>query len=216
MSIPRSSRTTRPRATLRSAVRRPILALPALLFALGTVSCWDGPGVDAVRRAVEAQVPEARYEQDVHVRLGRLTTGLARWITNMALDEEEDAEALTLVNSVRRVEVAVFLNRSSLTEEYYAGVAMPRSLRRMLAREGWTVMAESREAGSIAWVLVKQETPTESGSGKPSIRGLYVVALEPEELAVVRLEGRFDEAFAKIFADHPHEARDRVLDESDA
>ena len=212
MSILRSSRPSRPRATLRSAVRRPILALPLLLLALGTAACWEGPGVDSVRRAVEAQVPEARYEQDVHVKLGRLTTGFARWITNLALDEEEDAEALTLINSVRRVEVAVFLNRSSLTEDYYEGVSLPRSLRRMLAREGWTVMAEAREAGSLAWVLVNQETRR----GKPSIRGLYVVALEPEELAVVRLEGRFDEAFAQVFADHPHEAPDRVLDEPDA
>lgn len=210
MSILRPSRTTRSRPTPRPPVRRPILTLPVLLLVLGSVSCWDGPGVDAVRRAVEAQVPEARYEQDVHVRLGRLTTGLARWITNMALDEEEDADVLTLVNSVRRVEVAVFLNRSSLTEHYYDGVSLPRSLRRMLAREGWSVMAESREAGSLAWVLVNQET---TRHGKPSIRGLYVVALEPDELAVVRLEGRFDEAFAQVFADHPHEAPERVLDE---
>lgn len=63
------------RATRRPAVRSPILILPLLLLALGATACWEGPGVDAVRRAVEAQVPEARYEQDVHVKLGRMTTG---------------------------------------------------------------------------------------------------------------------------------------------
>ncbi|MGD2116392.1 MAG: DUF4252 domain-containing protein [Acidobacteriota bacterium] len=195
----------------RDRPSRALAVLPILLLALGAVSCWEGPGVDSIRRAVERQVPEARYEQDVHLRLGRLTTGFARWITNMALDEEEDAEALTLVNSVRRVEVAVFLNRSTLSEDHYDRVTLPGSLRRMLARDGWSVMAESREAGSLAWVLVNRDVRR----GKPSIRGLYVVSLEPEELAVVRLEGHFDEAFARVFADHPHEAPDRVLEDAE-
>ena len=193
--------------------RNPARALPAVLaaaaLALGAAGCWEGPGPDAIRRAVELQVPEARYDREVHVRLGRLTTGLVRFVANRALDPEEDAEARTVVNSVRRLEVAVYTNRSDLPEAYFDDVTMPRRLGRMLERDGWMVMSEVRDRGSLAWVLIDQD-PDPAGA----IRGLYVVALEPEELAVVRLEGRFDEVFAKLFADDPHGAKERALEDA--
>ena len=187
----------------------PLAAAVLTLLALAATGCWEGPGPDAIRRAVELQVPEARYDREVHLRLGRMTTGLVRFVANRALDPEADAEARTMVNSIRRLEVAVYANRSDLPDSYFDGLEMPRKLRRMLAREGWLVMSEVRDAGSAAWVLIDQEDDP-----RGAIRGLYVVALEPAELAVVRLEGRFDEAFAKLFADDPHGAKDRALDDT--
>jgi len=79
----------------------------------------------------------------------------------------------------------------------------------MLARQGWAVMAEARDPGSTAWVLVDQSLE----HGAAAIRGIYVVSLDADELTIVRLEGHFDEAFARIFADDPHGAPDHALED---
>ena len=193
------------------AYRRPTLAGLAALILVAAGGCWEGPGVEHVRRAVERQLPGSDYDQEVHVRLGRVTTGFARWVVNLALDEtdEDERRAKTLVNSVRRVEVAVYASRRAPAPEALDAVVIPRSLERMLRQEGWQVMLESRTAGERAWVLTREEAG--------AISALYLVALDASELAVVRLEGRFDEAFARALSERPREAADRVLaDATDA
>lgn len=179
-----------------------------VLLALGTTGCWEGPGVEQVRWAVERQLPGSRFDQEVHVRLGRLTTGLARWIVNLALDDADPDErrAKALVGAVRRVEVAVYANRRPAAPEALDAVALPRSLERVAAREGWQVLIEARSAGERSWVLTREDAG--------ALRALYVVALDPAELTVVRLEGRFDEAFARALARRPKEAAGRVIEGS--
>ncbi len=110
------------------ALRPPAAAgLAMILLAAG--GCWEGPGVERVRWAVERQLPGSDFDQEVHVRLGRFTTGFARWVVNLALDEDDEDErrAKALVNAVRRVEVAVYASRRGATPEALAAVAMPRS-----------------------------------------------------------------------------------------
>lgn len=190
---------------------RTALAGLAACLLTAAAGCWEGPGVESVRWAVERQLPGADYDQEVHVRLGRITTGFARWVVNLALDDgdEDERRAKALVSSVRRVEVAVYASRRAAAPEALEAVVIPRSLERMLHREGWQVMLESRTAGERAWVLTRSEAG--------ALSAIYLVALDPSELAVVRLEGRFDEAFARALSARPREAADRVLaDATDA
>lgn len=186
------------------APRAPAGAALAACALLAT-GCWQGPGVERVRSAVELQLPGARFDQKVHVRFGRLTTGFVHWLADLALDDAEDDErrARAIVNAIDRVEVAVWANRGAAEPAALDAVAMPRSLERMLAQEGWAVMLESRTGGERAWVLTRQDAG--------AIHALYLVALDASELAVVRLEGRFDEAFARALSTRPREAADRVL-----
>jgi hypothetical protein len=182
----------------------------ALAAAMAVVAggCWHSPGVGRVAAAVESQIPGAAYSRETHVRLGRLSTGFVRWVVNLALDENdpEDRQAKAIINAVHRVEVGVYENRGEAPEGALDAVAMPRSLSRMLAEEGWQVMVDSHDGAERAWVLAHQD--------QSAIDALYVVALDPEELSVVRLEGRFDEAFARALAERPHEAADKVLEDS--
>lgn len=186
-------------------VRAPARPCLAGLILMVTGACWQGPGVEHVRWAVERQLPGSEFDQEVHVRLGRITTGFARWVVNLALDEEDEDQrrAKTLVNAVRRVEVAVYASRRPPTSEALDAVVMPRSLDRLLRDHGWQVMLESRAGDERAWILTREEAG--------AISALYVVALDASELAVVRLEGRFDEAFARALSERPREAADRVL-----
>lgn len=180
----------------------------AALSLVAAGGCWQGPGVEHVRWAVERQLPGSEFDQEVHVRLGRITTGFARWVVNLALDEEDEDErrAKTLVNAVRRVEVAVYASRRPPTVEALDAVVMPRSLGRLLRDNGWQVMLESRAGGERAWVLTREEAG--------AISALYLIALDASELAVVRLEGRFDEAFARALSERPREAAGRILDDA--
>jgi len=187
------------------AIRRPALAGLAALLLMAAAGCWEGPGAESVRSAVERQLPGADYDQEVHVRLGRVTTGFARWVVNLALDDgdEDEHRAKALVNAIHRVEVAVYTSRRAPAPEALAAVAIPRSLERMLRQEGWQVMLESRTAEERAWVLTRGEAG--------ALSAIYLVALDASELAVVRLEGRFDETFARALSERPGEAADRLL-----
>lgn len=195
--------TSRPRAT-----RRPYVLMLALLAALPLAGCWEGPGVQGVRWAVEQQLPDADFDQETHIRLGHLTMGFAHWVVGLALDDDDEDEhrAHTIVNAVHRVEVGVFVPRRAPSDEELDNLELPRSLDRMLRQGGWTVMAETRTQGERAWVLSRFDGG--------AIRGLYVVSLDPSELSVVRLEGRFDEAFARALSEHPEEAADHILDDA--
>lgn len=193
-------RRTRRRTTGR------VTALATLAFAsLALAGCWAGPGVEGVRRAVEHQLPGTAFDQEVHVRLGRLTMGFAHWVVGLALDDrdEDERRAHTIVNAVHRVEVGVFVPRRTPSEAELDALALPRSLDRMLRQGGWQVMLETRSAGERSWVLSRRDGG--------AIGGLYVVSLDPTELAVVRLEGRFDEAFARALSERPKEAAGRIL-----
>lgn len=176
-----------------------------LTAALTLGGCWQGPGVEGVRRAVEHQLPGTAFDQEVHVRLGRLTMGFAHWVVDLALDDrdEDERRAHTIVNAVHRVEVGVFVPRRTPSDAELDSLALPRSLDRMLRQGGWQVMLETRTAGQRSWVLSRQDGG--------AIRGLYLVSLDPSELAVVRLEGRFDEAFARALSERPGEAAHRIL-----
>lgn len=192
--------TTRLRTPMRWA------ALAAL--AAATAGCWQGPGVDRVRWAVERQLPGARFDPEVHLRFGRLTTGFVHWVVNLAADDsdEEVRKAQRIVNAIDRVEVAVWTNQGEAEAEALDAVAMPRSLERMLAQEGWAVMLESRTGGERAWVLTRQDAG--------AIHALYLVALDASELSVVRLEGRFDDAFVRALSERPGEAADKILEDA--
>jgi hypothetical protein len=192
--------------------RRLRASTAAALAALAGVAagCWQGPGVDRVRWAVERQLPGARFDPEVHVRFGRLTTGFVHWVVDRALDGEEEDErrAQAVVNAIDRVEVAVWNHDGAAGPEALDAVAMPRSLERMLAQEGWAVLLESRTGGERAWVLTRQDAG--------AIHALYLVALDASELSVVRLEGRFDEAFVRALSARPGEAAGKILEDSPA
>ncbi len=151
--------------------------LPGVVaVALVAGGCWRSPGVDRVAWAVERQIPGAAFDRETHLRLGRVSTGFVHWVVNLALDENdpEDRQAQAIVNAVHRVEVGVYENRGTTAGAALAAVAMPPSLSRMLAEEGWQVMVDSRDGGERAWVLAHQD--------ERSIDALYVVALDAEEL----------------------------------
>jgi hypothetical protein len=172
---------------------RNALVLPLLLtLGLPLAGCGAGsPSVETVRLEIERRIPEARFERESHIRLGRLTLGLARRIVHIADPGDPDTAVL---DDIRRIEVATYRVRSlpdldrRMTDE--------TRFERALARAGWSTAVKAREHGSRTWIFVR-------GDQDGLLSNLFVVDLEPGELTLVRLDGRLDHAVAMGLAEHP-------------
>lgn len=165
-----------------------VLALTAVLG-----GCAGSPSIDQVRWEVERQMPGLRLEPETRVRLGRLTLGLVRRLT--ALDDDPDRET-AMLRGIRHLDVAVYRVHG---RPDFAALPDRDTLESRLGRRGWSVVVKSREVDERTWVFTRDD-----GSG--SIRSLFVVGLDGEELTLVHLDGRLDRLFAEAIARDPGRA----------
>lgn len=172
--------------------RRAIAPLLLLTLAVPLAGCGSGsPSVDTVRWEIERRIPEARFEREFHLRLGRLTLGLARRIVHLADPGDPDTAVL---DDVRRIEVATYRVRSlpDLDQRMKEQTRFEESL----AASGWSAAVKTRDHDSRTWVFVR-------GDQGGVLSNLYVVSLESDELTLVRIDGRLDHAVAMALAEHP-------------
>ena len=173
-------------------------AAPLLLLLLpltgSLAGCAGGsPSVDTVRWEIERRLPEARFERDSHIRLGRLTLGLARRIVHIADPGDPDTAVL---DHIRRIEVATYRVRSLPDLNHHLNTQT--AFEKALAQNGWTMALRERDAKSRTWMFLRFD-------GQEKLSNLYVVALDPAELTLIRLDGHLDRAMAESIADHPKE-----------
>jgi hypothetical protein len=170
-------------------------ALPFLLL-LGLIiplaGCQRIPPIDEVRRQIERRLPDARFEPEVHIRLGRMRLGLLRSLLRLVPDE---GETVSILREVDRIEVATYQVESlpDLDETLPA-----LRFEDQLSQAGWTTTLRQQDGDSRTWLFTRAD---DAGT----MRNLYVVALDPSELTLVRLEGRLDRVFAEAVADDPDE-----------
>ncbi|HEX3553028.1 MAG TPA: hypothetical protein VIA62_07350 [Thermoanaerobaculia bacterium] len=165
-----------------------LLAVSAL--AALAVGCAGAPSVDAVRWEIERLIPEARFEPEEHIRLGRISMGLIHGLLRMVPDAGEGRQ---IVNEIRRVEVASYRVKSLPNLDRFE---RETGFERDLARAGWTLAVHTREANERSWVFLHN-------TGDGGLSNLFVVALDKDELTLVRVDGRLDRAFAAAVAEHP-------------
>jgi uncharacterized protein DUF4252 len=170
-----------------------------IVLALGVLStgCAGGPSVDTVRLEIERRIPEARFEPEEHIRLGRISMGLIHGILRMVPDADEGRQ---IVNDVHRVEVATYRVKSLPNLDR---LEKETGFERDLARAGWTVAVRTREADERTWIFLH------TGEGG-TLSNLFVVSLDKGELTLVRLDGRLDRAFAAAVAEHPQKMAKQI------
>jgi hypothetical protein len=175
-----------------------------VVLALGALStgCAGGPSIDTVRWEIERRIPEARFEPEEHIRLGRISMGLIHGILHMVPDKDVD-EARQIVNEVHRVEVATYRVKSLPDLDRVDRLGSETGFERDLARAGWTVAVRTRDKGERTWIFLH------NGEGG-AISNLFVVSLDKSELTLVRLDGRLDRAFAAAVAEHPQKMAKQV------
>ena len=177
----------------------PYLAILALgVLASGCAS--GGPSVDTVRWEIERRIPEARFEPEDHIHLGRISMGLIHGVLHMVPDDKDVDQARQIVNEVHGVEVATYKVKSLPSLD---GLGAETGFERDLARAGWTAVVRTRDAGERTWVFLHTG---EDGS----LNHLFVVSLDKTELTLVRVDGRLDRAFAAAVAEHPQKMAKQV------
>lgn len=186
-------------------MKRKFVSLAGLLSlaALGSLAggCATSPTVNQVRWEIERRFPDARFVREDHVRLGRLSMGLVRGIVRMVPGRMEGQGIIT---QVHRIEVETY--RVSSLPDLDALDAENRFEER-LARAGWSLTVRSRDADERVWMFTR-------ANSRGSLRNLFVVNLEGDELSLVRIDGRLDRVFAEAVALHPRDAIRKMTGES--
>jgi hypothetical protein len=160
-----------------------LLALVAVTMLFSGCFSLSARELAEVRRELENQMPEARFEKEIELSLGRMTMGTVKWLCLVIPDARE---ARKYLKDISGVSVAVYEVESlpPLNE-----VELPKRLKRLLEDKGWDVLIKAREEDQIVWILYQER--------RSSIRNLYVLALEPDELVLMSLRGRLDRLFAQ-------------------
>jgi hypothetical protein len=146
--------------------------------------------VARTRLDFEHELPEAEFERDFALRLGRLTTAMVKPIAFFALDDE-DQEAGYL-RKIRKVHFATY-QVSDFPEDL--GSQELTSLDRRMRKQGWDRMVRTRDEDEVTWVFVREDGDR--------IRDLMVVVLAYDEMVIVRVAGRLDQLMADMIADDP-------------
>jgi hypothetical protein len=171
--------------------RGPIVLALSLLLALQLGACKATPSVDEVRAEIEERFPGASFEPDVHLRLGPIGMGLVHWLAGMA--GEPNDKNLAMARAIRRVEIATYKVRSLPAADE---MRWSPGFERRLAQAGWTAVLRVAEQGDRTWLFYR-------GDQGAAISDLYLVALDGDELALIRINGRLDRLFAEAVAAHP-------------
>ena len=173
--------------------RSVIFSCALLFFSFLLAGCGGSPSVEQVRWEIQHRFPEARFEREEHVHLGRISLGLIRGLVRMVPGKVEGQE---LLNAVHRIGVATYKVRSLPDLDRIQGETR---FEEQLARAGWSMTVRTREEDSRAWIFTRVD---QAGA----ILGLFVVTLEDDELTLARIDGRLDQALIEAIAEHPKHA----------
>lgn len=160
-------------------------------LAIGLAGCKSAPSPQMVAWELEDRIEGAEFEKEFAFSLGRVSMGLAKSIVNLGLDESDpELEAL---RAVRRMALAIYRVESLPSLDSLEGI---RGLDEGLARSGWFRVLYAREEDSGTWVYAR-------GNPSGALSNVYIVALDPEELVIVSLQGSLDRMLAAVLADDP-------------
>jgi len=165
--------------------RAALVALLGLALA-ATPGCLWAPELSSIKREIESQLPGASFDKEFALSLGPVTLGLARLVTALV---PGTGEARGYLRDVSRVQVAVY-NAHSVPAT--GSVQMPARMARMVD-DGWEVAIRARKDDGVVWVLYRTEGD--------AVREICVVALDDEELVLVKAGGRLERIVGRALAE---------------
>jgi hypothetical protein len=162
------------------------MVIAVVLTLTVTSGCMWTPELSRVKNDIERQLPDARFEKEFALSLGPIALTFARLVTKLVPDASQASEYL---RDVSRVQVAVY-NTEALPP--VSEVRMPDRLERM-SDDGWETAVKVREDDGVVWVMYKIDGDT--------IRDLYVVVLNDEELVIVKARGQLERLVARALSE---------------
>lgn len=160
----------------RTIVAATVAALP---FAGG---CMWTPELARVKQDIASQLPGVTFDHNVSLAIGPGGMALIRAVTGF-VPRAEDARGW--LKDVSRVELAVY--------HVDAGESTPRietpSRIEKMVEDGWEMAVRARDGDESVWVLYKLDDD--------SVREVFVVSLDKEELVIVKVKGRLERLIAR-------------------
>ena len=132
----------------------------------------SGGGAD-----LDRQLTATRFERQGGIKLGRLSTGLAKGLSRMAMDEE-DLEDLEVLRGVKHFEFATYEAVGDLDGDLTAKLELS------LSGAGYQTLARFRDGGDVGWIVYRMKDE--------ALRKLVVCILEDGELTLIHISGRLD------------------------
>lgn len=169
---------------IRSASRPAVVAL-VILLVLPLTGCLFSREISQTRREIETAYPDLRLEREVVVNLGPISLAMIGWMAGLVPDQDV-AVARRYLKDVSRVKVGVFRAEGAAgLQDVDAGL--------FGFEKGWQVAVKARQEEERVWVLYRD--------GPETLRDLYVVVLNDEDLVVARVRGRLDRLIARVMED---------------
>ena len=170
---------------------RSIWTVSALLIGFVLISaagCVFTPSLDRIQRMVAEQIEPATMKTEVKLNLGPVAISAAKFVTRFAHVEEEVQDYLTCIDRVE-LNVQRISGLSSLRS-----LRWPKGIEKKLRDDGWEILVKAREDEEIVMVLYKTR--------KSSIRSMYVLVLNTEELVLVKVDGELDTLAMQAIENH--------------
>ncbi len=167
--------------TKRSAV---VLATAiALPFAGGCV--WT-PELSNIQKDIARQLPGVTFDHEMSLSIGPGGMALARAVVSFI---PNDRDVRGWLRDVSRVEVSVYeVHADQLARE----IQTPARIKEMID-EGWEMAARVREKNESVWVLYRVDGD--------SVREMFVVSLDREELVLVKVKGRLERVIGRALSE---------------
>lgn len=166
-----------------------LAALAATVLVAG--GCGPARELKQMKQDIARQLPEATFDHEISFAIGPGAMALTRAVASFVPDAKD---ARHWLEDVDRVEVAVY---EVHTDEFSSRIETPSRIEEMVA-EGWELAARVREKKESAWILYKIDGD--------SVREVFIVSLDREELVLVKVKGRLERVIGRALSDmdgHP-------------
>ena len=152
--------------------------------------CLWAPGLDSVRKEIQAQIPGSHFDREFAISLGPVSLTLARVIVGM-VDDDDAKEAHGYLKEISKVKVAIY-DAYDIPRDI--NLTMPSRLGKLMDEKGWEMAVKVRDDEDNVWILYKEEEEV--------VRNIYVIVLSSDELVLVQAEGNLDRLFEKAMSEH--------------
>ena len=150
-----------------------LTAIPLLLS-----GCFYASELAQVRRDIERDLPQARFDKQIEFTIGPMSLGMLRIVSLLVPDARDVRE---LLKEIDRVKVAIYETEQLPPLD---DLSSPRHIQLLLERRNWETMIRMHQKNEMMWVLYSIDGLY--------VRDLYVVFLDAGELVLVHLEGQLE------------------------
>jgi hypothetical protein len=157
-----------------------------VLLCLPLTGCFFSREIGQTRRDIERAYPDLQLRKQIVLNLGPISLRTLGWFTKLAPEEEGDMAARYL-RDISRVKVGVYRSDNPAELERL-------NISRLGFEKEWTVALKTRNDDSRVWVLYRENAKT--------LKDLYVVVLDEEQLVMARVHGRLQRLVTRIMEDH--------------